>query len=213
MKKKKIELNHIPYVGSVILDASKCHLLNFHYQYMLPMYGIENVHCTMTDTDSCLYLVRCEDIYEDMKHNLKYFDTSNYPKTHFLHSEHAVRKMGTIKDETAAVGPITCFVGLKSKCYAYMTETHTSIKKAKGLKSTIVKSLTFKDYTDALHIAPLNHHSYCGIRSIKNQLYTVKGKKVGLNCFDDKRWICDRGIDTYAYGHWRIRSRIHLFDS
>jgi len=31
-------------------------------------------------------------------------------------------------------------------------------------------------------------------------------KKIGLSAYDDKRYILEDGISSYAYGHYRIRS-------
>ena len=36
-----------------------------------------------------------------------------------------------------------------------------------------------------------------------HNLYTYDSTKAGLSAFDTKRWICDDGISTLAFGHWR----------
>ena len=42
------------------------------------------------------------------------------------------------------------------------------------------------------------------IRSNKHQLYTMEINKVSLSAYDDKRWIKDNGMSSYAYGHCEI---------
>jgi hypothetical protein len=42
------------------------------------------------------------------------------------------------------------------------------------------------------------------IRSSKHQLYTMEINKVSLSAYDDKRWIKDDGVSSYAYGHCKI---------
>ena len=32
-------------------------------------------------------------------------------------------------------------------------------------------------------------------------MFTYRTEKIGLSAFDSKRWICDDGISTYAFGH------------
>jgi hypothetical protein len=36
------------------------------------------------------------------------------------------------------------------------------------------------------------------------QLYNITVNKPGLSPFDEKRYILDDGINSLAYGHWRI---------
>lgn len=43
------------------------------------------------------------------------------------------------------------------------------------------------------------------IQSDHHDLYTVQQNKIALSPFDDKRYIRPDGINTYAYGHWRIK--------
>ena len=42
------------------------------------------------------------------------------------------------------------------------------------------------------------------IRSSKHQLYTMEINKVSLSAYDDKRWIKDDGVSSYAYGHCKV---------
>ena len=39
------------------------------------------------------------------------------------------------------------------------------------------------------------------IRSYKHDVYSISQTKIGLCSFDDKRYILDDNISTYAYGH------------
>ncbi|KMQ83336.1 hypothetical protein RF55_20298 [Lasius niger] len=64
------------YVGMCILDISKIRLYKFHYEYMLPLY--RDKHKVMyTDTDSLIYSIECDDVYENIKRDIDRFDTSN----------------------------------------------------------------------------------------------------------------------------------------
>jgi len=46
------------------------------------------------------------------------------------------------------------------------------------------------------------------IRSFDHSIYTVNVTKVSLSAYDDKRYILDDGVSSYAYGHYKIRQRI-----
>jgi hypothetical protein len=41
------------------------------------------------------------------------------------------------------------------------------------------------------------------IRSDHHEIRSYSLNKIGLSCYDDKRYIQDDGRDTLAYGHYR----------
>ena len=41
------------------------------------------------------------------------------------------------------------------------------------------------------------------IRSQKHVLYTMDMNKVSLSAYDDKRYILNDGVSSYAYGHYK----------
>ena len=199
LKQTKVLFDKQISVGFTVLELAKRHMYKFHYKFIKPMYG-QDVDLCLTDTDSLLYHVRTKDIYADMAQNLKYFDTSNFDKDHPLFSEERKKKIGTFKDEVATE-IIHQFIGLKSKCYAILTNDKKYSKKAKGLKSQVVNEITFGDYKNALNLAPIKSHEFFSIRSFKNNLFTAKRSISGLSPIDDKRYILSDGVTTLAYGH------------
>ena len=38
-----------------------------------------------------------------------------------------------------------------------------------------------------------------------HELFVSEAHKIGLNPFDDKRYILEDGISTLAYGHYKLR--------
>jgi len=77
MCKLEVKFNKPIYVDMCILDISKTCLYEFHHDYMLPMYR-EKCKVMCTDTDSLIYLIECDDVYEIMKRDISRFDTSDY---------------------------------------------------------------------------------------------------------------------------------------
>ena len=43
-----------------------------------------------------------------------------------------------------------------------------------------------------------------GLQSYDHQIYLERVNKIGLNPYDNKRWILLDGIRTLPYRHWRI---------
>lgn len=99
-KKVNLLLNKPVYVGAAILELSKIVMYEFHYKMMKPKYG-DNINLLFTDTDSLMYEIFTEDVYDDMKQIINYFDTSNYPQDNPLHPTTLKKVPGKFKDELA----------------------------------------------------------------------------------------------------------------
>ena len=61
MGKIKEVMNKPVYLGQVILDLSKIVMYEFHYDYMVPKYGLEKLKLCYMDTDSLVYDIKTED--------------------------------------------------------------------------------------------------------------------------------------------------------
>ena len=46
------------------------------------------------------------------------------------------------------------------------------------------------------------------IQSKKNKIGTYEINKISLSCFDNKRFVLDDGIHTFAYVHKELRKQI-----
>ena len=206
MKKTEVYFNKPIYVGQAILDLSKTLMFDFHYSYIKKKYG-EKAELLMTDTDSLMYLIQTDDVYSDIKKDVKKkFDTSNFPDVHPSGIETGVNEkvIGMFKNEAAA-NSITHFVGLSSKLYSYLIENYgkkekiDEIRKAKGVKKNVIKkSLTFEDYKKCLFSEEKVMKEMNIIRSQNHDIYSMNVNKVALSANDDKRLICPNKIDTKA---------------
>jgi len=213
-KKEKLLLDKPSYVGMCILDLSKTHMYDFHYNYIKKKYPDSQL--LFTDTDSLFYHIKTEkDIYEEFWIDRDLFDNSDYPESSEFFFEENKKVIGKFKDE-AAGKPIKEFVGLKSKMYCYTTGDTSpgppgfgvepqEHKKAKGVKKNVVKNeIKFNDYYDVLFNNKIMHHQMNTIRSELHQVNSYHLNKVSLSPYDDKRYILDDGITSYAYGHYKI---------
>ena len=120
MHKSRLLLNKPVYTGMTILDKSKILMYDFFYNHLKKQYG-EKCELLYTDTDSLLLKIETEDVYKDIKANENFYDTSDYPKEHPLHSTVNKKVLGKMKDECEGI-PISEYVGLRSKMYSVMTE-------------------------------------------------------------------------------------------
>jgi hypothetical protein len=210
--KKDVKLNKPIFIGQNVLDESKFLMYNFHYNFMLKQFERENIDLLFTDTDSLAYHIRNQDPYEIIKSNKSLFDLSNYPKEHELFDKSNNKVIGKFKDEEAGKQIIE-FIGLRSKCYSYMTDDIKEHIKAKGIKKYITKN---KDTSNDEYY--LNHQNYYNclfernnkkitqntFRSKGHQLYTISTTKTGISYNDDKTHILDNNIDCLTFGHNKI---------
>lgn len=200
MNPEKITLDKPIYIGFSVLEISKSHMYNFHYSVMKPFYG-PNIKMCYTDTDSFLYSIATKDVYKDIKYNFpQYFDTSNYAGNNMYGIRRQNNKVpGLFKDELGGQ-LIVEFVGLRSKLYSIKTE-NTELKKAKGTKKSVVKTLSFKDYKDVLLDNNLVRKKNIVFKSLKHEIFTQSLNKIALSSKDDKRIILKNKISTLSWGH------------
>ena len=203
-RKEVITLNKPCYVGMCILDLSKTLMYDFHYNTIKKKYG-SRAKLMFTDTDSLIYHIKTNNVYEDFKEIGDCWDNSDYPKDSPYYNTHNKKVIGKFKDETAGT-QITEFVGLRSKMYSYTKNGGGGGKTAKGVKRYVIKDvITHKDYKDVLTKQKQMRHTMNSIRSVNHQLGTYEQQKISLSCYDDKRYLKMDGIASYAYGHRDIK--------
>ena len=200
MHKSRLVLNRPVYVGMSILDLSKHLMYDFYYNQLQKQYG-DQCQLLYTDTDSLLLEIETDDVYQDMAKHANLYDTSDYPKDSRLHSTVNKKVLGKMKDECAG-RPIAEYIGLRPKMYSILEAGGKNIKKAKGVKKTVVKKhIRHEQYKEALFRKQTFHHGMDVLRSERHHIYGQHLNKVSLSPFDSKRWIAGNGVDTLAYGH------------
>jgi hypothetical protein len=128
--KESLTLNKPAYVSMCILELSKTLMYDFHYNYIKKKYG-DQARLLFTDTDSLMYEIKAEDVYEDFRADREMFDSSDYDKESKFYFPENKKVIGKMKDEAAGV-PIVELVGLRSKMYSYMKDNEKGGKTAKG---------------------------------------------------------------------------------
>ena len=72
----------------------------------------------------------------------------------------------------------------------------------------IKKDIQHEDYKNTLFNNKQMYHTMKTIRSVHHQLASYELNRVSLSCLDDKRFIHDNGITSYAYGHYKIQNNM-----
>ena len=139
MHKSRLLLNKPVHMGMTILDNSRILLYDFFYNHLKKDYS-PRCELLYTDMDSLLLEIKTDDIYKDIKSNENQYDTSDYPNWHPLHSNANKKDVGKMKGECAGT-PIAECVCLRPKMYSILKADEKNIKKAKGVKKSVVKKL------------------------------------------------------------------------
>ena len=201
-KQTKVTLNKPIAVGCAILELSKIHMARFHYDTMKPLFR-DGLKLLFTDTDSFCYKISDSRVDEKLLSIKNQLDTSEYEKSHPLYSEENKNVLGMFKDETHGV-PITEFVGLRAKMYAYKTFEKEAAR-AKGITKVYRKGLKVDDYKRVLFHGESTFALQHSIRSFQHNLATIRFNKKALCAYDDKRWLADDGVSSLAYGHYKLK--------
>ncbi len=113
--KTRIVYDKPVYVGCAVLELSKLHMLDFHYNVLQAAFG-DKTKLIYSDTDSYVYELESPSIY-DWKKSKEWFDSSGSVRTGLQDFENE-SKLGKFKDEL--LGQVmTEFIALNPKCYAF----------------------------------------------------------------------------------------------
>ncbi|MES9884868.1 MAG: hypothetical protein ABW185_28820, partial [Sedimenticola sp.] len=200
-KRVKISITKPIYAGQAVLDISKCQMYDFWYNHLRAKYA-EKIVLLMTDTDSLLFHVETNNIFTDMHENAHLYDTSDYSRNNFFHSDDNKKVPGIFKSETGTK-IITRFTGLRSKMYAFTLDgEEKATKRAKGISRAVVdKVMRYKMFEDTLLENKEIRSEMDTIRSRSHELYVLKVCKKSLSCFDTKRFLLN-SIESLPYGHY-----------
>ncbi|XP_031341014.1 uncharacterized protein LOC116169127 [Photinus pyralis] len=210
LSKVEIMMNKPLYVGMAILDISKTLMYDFHYNFMQRQFDDDCMKLLYMDTDSLVYELMCDDVYDLIRNNIERFDTSDFVENNEFNIPRCNAKViGLMKDEMSGK-VITEWVALASKMYSFRTRD-CDVKKLKGVKTNIVKNrITFNDYLKCLKNQDVKIVSQSSIISKNHKVYSVEQTKIALYNNDDKRYTLPNQIDTLPWGHFNIPIQMEL---
>ena len=114
---KQVMTSNTPiYEEFSIPDLNRLLMYEFHYNYIKAKYN-NYAKLLFKDTDSLIYEIKTDDIYEGSYEDKDLFDFSDYSKDEKFFDPVNKKVVGKIKDEFKGK-IISEFVGLKSKMYS-----------------------------------------------------------------------------------------------
>jgi len=131
LNKTEVLLKKPMYVGFSVLDISKSCLYRFHYDVMPKLVGDVKFSLSYTDTDSLIYNIETDDVYQRIKANIEHFDTSDFPDPNPYNMARINKKIVGLMKDGCSGEPLTEFVGLRSKIYSVRVNGEDKLKTAK----------------------------------------------------------------------------------
>ena len=136
--KVSLKLNKLVYIEMCILELSK--VLMYEYVKYLNKSKI-----LFTDTDSLIYEIKTEGVYEDFSSNKEMFDFSNYSTKSKYYDDSNKLAIGKMKDENGG-NAIEEFDGLKPKMYSFLVGNNNEHKKAKCVNRNVNATISHNEY-------------------------------------------------------------------
>ena len=214
------------YVGSTILDLSKLHMMDFHYNVLDNNFRGRYNLC-YTDTDSFIYNIQHDDIYEWIKENRELFDLSGSYREDMRDRTNA-KVLGKFKDEKNGL-LIKEVLAVNPKVYSLIHQHYDeegkyhenfNTKKLKGLSKVVVKkNLKHEDYNSVLTTDQPIARNTTSLRSFNHNVYTYTRTKTALTSWYDRMVMLDsvncepfgyKGCNDYIFSKFLFKLYINV---
>ena len=203
LNKPKVDMKQVWPVGFTILELSKFKMQEMFYDAIQPAFGWGAVEVVMSDTDSFMLEVRGFTVDEARRKLARVMDFSNLAKGDPMLNMSRHLEPGYFKDECPE-SPIVKAVALKSKTYAFCTESGVLDAKTKGIKKSVKKKLAFDNFEICVRRINKQHVWQKNLRSKNHVNFKIGEWKKAFDSFDNKRFaLCE--IHTVPYGSVLIR--------
>ena len=217
------------FVGFTVLELSKYIVYDYYYNVLKP--NFDSVQLLGQDTDSLIVKLTSNDNdlrilkladYMDFseidlespfgKRMINYCEENNLDLKTFMNNNKKVP--GNIMKLEHQGWTIERFIGLRPKLYILIDNHNTIHKASKGVPKNALTTtgekfkLDIEKYYHCLFPESSDQAQQIGVfRHIVNQklsLKTMSQEKCMMNCLDNKVYICNDNITTYAWGHHSI---------
>ena len=225
MKNVSVNFNKPIYLGATITELAKLHMFEFYYDVLCEHFGYENIRLCMTDTDSVLVELKCENIYKEIKAIQEKYDCPIDTSTMNPDMVQKYEILGRHNKEVGYFKPeaeptvITEFVGLRPKVYSTKEQDNPEAHmRCKGTpKDSMAMYVRHESYLCCLfhNDLPENIRQHVDINVIQSKdhhIYSVKSSKVSLSCNDSKRFIMQDNVHTLAFGHYAIPQYRQIYE-
>lgn len=217
------------FVGFTVLELSKYIVYDYYYNVLKPNFDsvqllgqdTDSLIVKLTSNDNDLRILKLADYMDFSEIDLKspfgkrmtnYCEENNLDLKTFMNNNKKVP--GNIMKLEHQGWTIERFIGLRPKLYILIDNHNTIHKASKGVPKNALTTtgekfkLDIEKYYHCLFPESSEQAQQIGVfRHIVNQKLTLKTmsqEKCMMNCLDNKVYICNDNITTYAWGHHSI---------
>ena len=217
------------FVGFTVLELSKYIVYDYYYNVLKPNFDsvqllgqdTDSLIVKLTSNDNDLRILKLADYMDFSEIDLKspfgkrminYCEENNLDLKTFMNNNKKVP--GNIMKLEHQGWTIERFIGLRPKLYILIDNHNTIHKASKGVPKNALTTtgekfkLDIEKYYHCLFPETSEQAQQIGVfRHIVNQklsLKTMSQEKCMMNCLDNKVYICNDNITTYAWGHHSI---------
>lgn len=199
MDGEDIVLDKPTYIGACVCEFSKLHMYTLLYDKLMKIFPSvgNDIGCQLVYTDTDSFIVRV----------LHPPGVTSDPKTLFDYIRSKDPELiggvgGQVKSETGEKDTIQEVIALRSKVYAYKTKDGHIGKRAKGTTYDAQEmQLDWGVYKNALE--SLTSYDTRNVQFVRKtfKITTLDVFRQSLSVNDGKRYICEDGIHTHAFGY------------
>ena len=149
-----------------------------------------------TNTDSLMYEIKTEDVYEDFSGNKEMFDFSNYSTSQnamMIQINYSLEKW-KMKSEALWLK------NLLDWSLEYIVDNNEH-KKSKGANKNVIATVSHNEYRGVLLNNKYMRHSMNRIQSKDHRIGTYEINKISFSCFGDKKYFQANRYDGLALGY------------
>ena len=148
MRRNKVTLtlNKAAHVGMWILDLRKTLMYEFYYDHIKNKYGNKLI-LSFSDTDSMMYEIKTEDVYEDFGKDKEMFVFRSYSTESKYYNDSNKLVVSKRRYQTGG-DAIKEFVGLKPKMYSLLGDDSSGYKEGKEVNYNVAETVIHDEYKD-----------------------------------------------------------------
>ena len=145
-----------------------------------------------TNTNSWMYEIKTEDVYEDFSKDKEILDFSHYFEESKYYDDSNKLVVGKMEDETCGV-VVEEFV-LRPKMHSFLVHDNIEHKKAKGVNKNVIEKITHSEYKDVLLNKKCLRHSMNKIQSENHKIgtYEIEINKISFTLREEN--VCGKNF-------------------
>lgn len=188
---EEIVLDKPTYIGACVVEYAKLHMYKLLYDDLKSIFS--KVQLVYTDTDSFIVMLEHPPELHDPTKLFAYIKSVKPDLIGGIG--------GQVKSETGEDDTIDEIIALRSKVYAYKTVHGHIGKRAKGTTHAAQEmQLDWEAYKQVLETRVSKETTNVQFIRTKFSISTINAQRQSLSANDGKRFICEDGIHTHAWG-------------